>query len=147
MFNESGTHRLNLLLEAPRSLLEAFADLDEWLCCYLIENSARVFKKPMMPEQIRSSYASCIRPSDKGYPSTLKTKVDLTGGKHSLCVWDSNGDEVGLPESWRNRLIRPRLRVSHMWFMGSAFGVVVRLTDALLRPDEDAAPAERKSPF
>ena len=60
-FTESEVQRLNLVLEAPQPLLEAFADLDEWLCCYLIENCARVFKKPMTAEQVRSNYSSCIR--------------------------------------------------------------------------------------
>ena len=75
----------------------------------------------------------------------MKTKVDLGDGKHALFCWDNDGNQVDKPESWRNRLIRPRLRVSHMWFMGSTFGLVVRLTDALLRPDEDTAPVEHTS--
>ena len=75
----------------------------------------------------------------------MRSKADLSGGKHTLCVWDADGNQLDKPESWRNCLITPRLRITHLWFMGSNFGPVVRLTDALLRPD--ASPAERTSPF
>ena len=101
----------------------------------------------MSADEIRSNYRSCIRHSDKGYAPTLKVKVDLTGGKHALHCWDDAGNQMEAPESWRSCSISPRLHVSHVWFMGTNFGPVVRLTDALLRPDEDVAPTERKSPF
>ena len=99
----------------------------------------------MTADQVRDSYSSCIRHSDKGYMPTLKTKVDLGDSKHSLCVWDADGNQLDKPESWRNRLITPRLHVTHLWWMGSNFGPVVRLTDALLRPD--SLPVQRTSPF
>ena len=86
-FGESDTNRLNLVLEAPRPVLEAFADLDEWLIGYLTEHAAQLFKKPMTAEQVRGGYSSCIHHSDKGYMPTLKTKVDLGDSKHSpLCL-------------------------------------------------------------
>ena len=144
-FGESDSSRFNLVLEAPRPVLEAFADLDEWLISYLTEHAAQFFKKPMTADQVRDGYSSCIRHSDKGYMPTLKTKVDLGDSKHSLCVWDADGNQLDKPESWRNRLITPRLHITHLWFMGSNFGPVVRLTDALLRPD--ASPVQRTSPF
>ena len=144
-FGESDSSRFNLVLEAPRPVLEAFADLDEWLISYLTEHAAQFFKKPMTADQVRDGYSSCIHHSDKGYLPTLKTKVDLGDGKHALCVWDSERNQLDKPESWRNRQIIPRLHITHIWFMGSNFGPVVRLTDALLR--SDASPVQRTSPF
>jgi len=144
-FNASDTYRLNMILEAPRPLLEVFAELDEWLIGYLTEHSARLFNKGLTAEEVRANYRSCVRHSDKGHPPTLKSKVDLTDGKHALYCWDGSGNEAVRPECWRNRWISPRLHVSHLWMMGSNFGPVVRLTDALLRPDEGTA--DRKSPF
>jgi len=144
-FNASESYRLNMILEAPRPLLEVFAELDEWLIGYLVEHSSRLFNKALTAEEVRANYSSCVRHSDKGHPPTLKTKVDLTDGKHALYCWDGSGNEAVRPECWRNRWISPRLHISHLWMMGSNFGPVVRLTDALLRPDEGAA--ERRSPF
>jgi len=144
-FNASDAHRLNLILEAPRPLLEVFAELDEWLIGYLIEHSERLFNKGLTAEEVRASYCSCVRHSDKGHPPTVRTKVILSNEKHALHCWDGDGNRVETPECWRNCWISPRLHVTHLWMMGSSFGPVVRLTDALLRPDEGAA--ERSSPF
>ena len=146
-FSESDTHRLNLFLEAPRPLLEIFADFDEWLIGYLVEHSQRLFKKSLTEERIRASYRSCVRHSDKGYAATLKTKIDLTDSKHALHCWDADSNLVEAPESWRNCGINPRLHISHLWFMDRSFGPVIRLTGAQVRPPPDAEPAERKSPF
>ena len=143
-FNESDSQRLNLILDAPRPVLEAFADLDEFLVGYLTEHSARLFSKKLTADEVRANYCSCVRHSDKGYAPTVRTKVDLNG-KHTLHCWDGEGNRVETPESWRNRWISPRLHVTHLWMMGPSFGPVVRLTDALLRPDEGAA--ERSSLF
>ena len=63
-------------------------------------------------------------------------------------VWDADGNLVDAPEKWKEFRISPRIHVSHVWFMGTNFGPVLRLTDALLRPEEDApASLKRKSPF
>ena len=145
-FNDDA-QRLNLVLEAPRPILEVLAELDEWLIGYLVEHSSRLFKKGLTEDQVRASYRSCVRHSEKGYAPTLKTKVDLSDGKHALHCWDGDGNQVPSPECWRNCWISPRLHVTHLWMMGPSFGPVIRLTDALLRPDEGAAPAERSSPF
>ena len=148
-FDESGNPpRLNLFLHPCRSLLEDLATIDEWLIGYLSDNSIQFSKKPLHPDEVKENYISCIRHSAKGFAPTVKTKIDLTVGKHALHCWDIEGYKVDAPETWRNRRINPRLHVSHVWFMGSNFGPVLRLTDALVRLDEDSpVPAKRKSPF
>ena len=94
---------------------------------------------------MRAAYSSCARHSEKDYPPILKTKVDIGAGKYAVVCWDEDGNQLETPESWRQFLIRPRLHVTHLWVMGSAFGPVVRLTDALLRPNGTSM--ERKSLF
>ena len=97
---------------------------------------------------MRANYSSCIRMSKKAYPPTLKTKADpAPTDRYRVLCWDADGNQLDTPESWCQFSIRPRLHVTHLWMMGSAFGPVVRLTDAMLQPNEDAAPEERKNPF
>ena len=148
-FDESGpTTRLNLFLHPCRSLLEDVASIDEWLIGYLADHSVEILKEQMNFDQVREKYISCIRHSDKGYAPTIKTKIDFTDGKHSLHCWDADGNLIDAPENWKEFRISPRIHVSHVWFMGTNFGPVLRLTDALLRPEEDApASVKRKSPF
>ena len=73
----SGTKRFNLFVHPCRSLLEDLATIDEWLIAYLAEHSIKYFKKLMQPEEVRGTYVSRVRHSDKGYPPTVKFKIDL----------------------------------------------------------------------
>ena len=148
-FDESGpTTRLNLFLHPCRSLLEDVASIDEWLIGYLADHSVEILKKQMNFEEVRESYISCIRHSAKGYAPTVKTKIDFTDGKHALHCWDADGNLVDAPENWKEFRISPRIHVSHVWFIGTNFGPVLRLTDALLRPEADTpASVKRKSPL
>ena len=89
-----------------------------------------------------TSHASATRA--RGYAPTIKTKIDFTDGKHSLHCWGADGNLIDAPEF----RISPQIHVSHVWLMGTNFGPVLRLTDALLKPEEDApASLKRKSPL
>ena len=144
-FDKFETERLNLVIETTRPILEEFERLDEALIAYIAEHSDRILKKRLTVEQVRANYSSCLRTSEKGYPATVKTKVDVGSGKHAVLCWDADGNQVELPESWRKYRVIPRLHVTHLWIMGTSFGPVVRLTDALLQPDEVSV--DRKNPF
>ena len=135
--------RKNLLIAMNEPIHEEFTRLDECLTAYIAEHSERILKKCQSLEQVRANYSSCIRTSEKGYPPSLKTKVDLGSGQYGVACWDNDGNRVETPESWRKFQIRPRIVVTHLWMMGSSYGPVLRLTDALLRADEGSAPAER----
>ena len=143
-FGDTDSQRMNLIIETTPTILEEFTRLDDTLIGYIAEHSDRLFNKRFTVEQVRAAYSSPVRRSEK-YPATLKTKLDVGIGKYAVACWDEDGNQAETPESWRQFLIRPRLHVTHLWVMGSAFGPVVRVTDALLRPS--AASAERKCPF
>ena len=145
-FDKSERERLNLMFETTTPILEAFERLDEWLIQYIAEHSERILKKRFSLDQVRANYSSCIRMSEKGYPATLKTKLDLGTGKHAVFCWDDDGNQVDTPKSWCQCLIRPRLHVTHLWMMGNACGPVVRLTDAKLRYDNAHLNAPRPLP-
>ena len=144
--------RLNLVLECTPQVQEAFQHFDEWLTEYLAEHSERILKKRLTVEQVKANYSSAVRVSDKGYAATLKVKMD-TAGKNEVCLWHNlcsrPKPQTEAPSRWRDYRVRPRLHISHLWIMGSTFGPVVRITDALLEEDENAAKVqkERVNPF
>ena len=143
------SQRLNLVLETTPSVLEAFQNFDEWLIKYIAEHSERLLKKRLSVEQVKSNYSSCIKTSEEKYPATLKTKIDL-GGKHPVCCWSREANaRREPPEYWRQYKVSPRLHITHLWIMGATFGPVVRVTDAMLEPNENVAAAqkERVNPF
>ena len=134
--------RLNLILETTPQVQEAFQQFDEWLIQYIAEHSERILKKSVTVEQARANYSSPIRTSDKGYPATLKMKMD-TDGKNEVGYWHNvcsrPKPQTEPPTRWRDYRVSPRLHITHLWIMGSTFGPVVRITDALLQEDENAA--------
>ncbi len=144
--------RLNLVLETTPQMLEEFQKFDDWLIKYIAEHSERLLKKRLSVEQVRGNYTSCVKTSDK-YPATIKTKIDLGTGKHAVYCWSRDSDGCAKPsespEYWREFRARPRLHITHLWVMGSSFGAVVRVADAMLQPDETVAATqkERVNPF
>ena len=148
---DTTSQRLNLVLETTPPMLEELQKFDEWLVNYIAEHSERLLKKRLSVEQVRSNYSSCIKTSKK-YPATLKTKIDLGSGKHAIACWSREAKDVERrepPEHWRQYKVRPRFHITHLWVMGNSFGPVVRVTDAMLEPDENVAAAqkERVNPF
>ena len=78
-------------------------------------------------------------------PQSRRRLILQTGSTRST---DADGNLIDAPENWKEFRISPRIHVSHVWFMGTNFGPVLRLTDALLKPEENTpASLKRKSPF
>ena len=139
--------RLNLVLEVSDPDFEAsLRGFDAWMVKYLTKNCERIFKRPMTKAQVEAGYSSCLSPSRKDFPPTLKTKIDVKGVKPIMC-WDTVGSSRELPVSWRSVLVRPRLHFSHLWLMGTQFGVVVRCTDVELQDKEGGDSSSRANPF
>jgi hypothetical protein len=144
---------LNLVLETVPEVEEAIKQFDDWLIGYLTEHCERILKRQLTREQVAAGYTSPLRNSEKGYPATLKTKMSTAPGKHYIACWSRESHERGKfrepPENWRRFKVSPRLHISHLWIMGSQFGPLIRITDAMLEPryDELVAPKERENPF
>ena len=145
-FVESDSLRKDLAINITDAMRKELARLDAVLMVYISEHSERLLKKRLTLEQVRASYSSCIR-TTKEYPATVKTKVDLGGGRCGNACWNEDGESIDLPDSWRAFLIKPRIVVSNLWMFGSKFGPVLRLTDALLQAKPECENAKRCSPF
>ncbi len=141
---------LNLVLETVPEVEEAIKQFDDWLIGYLAEHCERILKRQLTREQVAAGYTSPLRVSDKGYPASLKTKISTAPGKNCIACWSRESHERDKPpESWRQYKVSPRLHISHLWIMGSQFGPLVRITDAMLEPRDDglAPHKERVNPF
>ena len=82
-FRDSDSQRVNLIIETTATMVEEFTRLDESLIAYIAEHPDRLFNKCLTVEQVRASYSSPVRRSEK-YPPTLKTKLDLGSGKYAV---------------------------------------------------------------
>jgi len=137
---------LDLVLADP-AVREQVAALDLWALGYITAHSERLLKKPMTEEQVKSGYSSCMRDTkDPRFPPMLKCKID-NEGKHKLCLWDVEGNAAELPTNWREVELKVLVRVSHLWIMGAAFGLVLQITDAQVFPKEGVEAGPRENPF
>ena len=94
-----------------------FACIDTVLVMYIAEHSEHLFKRTLTLEQVKTNYCSCIRTMGD-WPTTLKTKVDMGGGKYGVTCWNEDGESVDMPESWKDYVIKPRIVISNLWFFG-----------------------------
>ena len=106
-----------------------------------------MLEKTVTEEQVKSGYSSCVREAkDPRYAPMLKCKVD-NEGKHKLCLWDVEGNAVDQHPKWREVELKVIVRVSHLWIMGAAFGLVLQITDAQVFPREGVEVGPRANPF
>ena len=134
--------RLNLFLElADRGVEEAIRNFELWIVDYIQQNSERLLKRTLSPAEAKLGFSSCLSVSDKGYNTTLKTKIDVAGTRKVIC-WDAEGKEMmsALPERWKDVTVRPRMHLSHLWVMGQQFGVVIQVTDVEVTAKAHANP-------
>jgi len=137
---------LDLCLEDPDFLQEAEL-LDKWAVAYITKHSERLFKKQMTEAQVLAAYTSCVRPPREAkYCPMLKTKVDRQGSR-ALKFWTADGEPGAEPLEWRRFEYRVAITVSHLWYMGSSFGLVLQTTDVQLFPREGMEPPQRSNPF
>ena len=139
--------RLNLQLAVDNeSLLQTLQGFDSWVVEYLAQHSERIFKRNLSREQVQLGYTSVLRqPAKEGHSPLLRVKLD-TENRYAVCCWDQSGEGIAPPDNWAGLYLQPRLHFSHLWIMGSQFGVVVRLTDAKILGGS-SAPAMRTCPF
>ena len=145
---EPNAQRLNLdLVVSDPIVREQVSALDVWAVGYIAKHAERLLKKPMTQEQVRLAYHSCMRDAkDPRYPPMLKCKMDK-GGKHALCLWDDTGEAIPYPTNWRDIEVKAVIRVSHLWIMGAAVGLVLQITDAQLSQKESTRCGPRENPF
>ncbi len=137
--------RLSLAIECDEALEKYVGDIDAWLIKCLSDHSERIFKRVLSPEQVKANYNSCLK-QVAGYPSTLKCKIDKQGRK-GVCCWAPTGEQLPLPDNWREFSVKPKLHFSHLWIVGAQYGLVVQMTDAELVPRESSKAAARENPF
>ena len=86
------------------------------------------------------------QPKKEGQSPLLKVKLD-TEGRYAVCCWGQQWQErIPLPDDWAGVNLQPRLHFSHLWIMGTQFGIVVRMIgrEKILSQRE---PVARTCPF
>ena len=87
---------------------------------------------------VRESYQPLVKTSEK-YPPQIKAKVNLSGSAIVRC-WDADRKGRGQPETWRGALVKPRLVLKGLYFMGAGlFGATMECTDVQIMQEDGNA--------
>ncbi len=81
--------RQNLELRGTKEQEAYFLEFDLWAVEYLSANSERLFKKQLTVAQVKETYHSPVKPSEK-YDPLLRTKINTSGG-WATRFWDTEG--------------------------------------------------------
>ena len=145
---DANARRQNLdVVLADETVHKQVTAIDEWAVDYIALHSDRLLKRPMSQEQVKLAYNSCVKEAnDPRWPPMLKCKIDREG-RNALCLWDDKDAAIPYPSNWRQIEMKVVIRVSHIWIMGAAFGLVLQITDAQLFEKESDRVGPRENPF
>ena len=127
--------RQNICFETTEELEHWAQEFDAWAINIAHQNSMELFKKQMTREQIAEAYTSPLRGTENQVPM-LKCKINMPSHARPCRFWSEQQKLIDHPLDWRLNTYKVRLRVSHLWIMGSnakpEFGFCLLLEDAIV---------------
>ena len=125
--------RQNFEIRVTGAALETFKGIDEWARHYILQHCERLLDKKLDAEQIREMYRPLL--SYRHSDPMLRCKISMPNALKPTRIWTTDGKQGALPEGllWRETEICAKTHVSHLWIMGSQFGLVLNLTDLCYR--------------
>ena len=137
-FNDEATSRKTIEFNLTPEQEEQFRQFDEWAVGYLAEQSERLFKKKLTPDQVREGYRSPV--TKKGsYRGHLRYKINSSGASMVRC-WSTEDKRREMPGDLRTHEMVPRINVSHLWMMSREYGWVFQVNDLMVCEGEEVCP-------
>ncbi len=122
--DESAT-RLTLELRCNKMMLCYFDAFDDWAREYILDNSLRMFRKQLTPEQVNDGYHPTVKRNPTGaYEPLLRTKLN-TSGRGEVSYWTPEGQRREAPTDWRRVSVIPQLEITNLWSMSREMGWVL----------------------
>ena len=131
-YGDQDASRVNICWRIPDdATMDAFEGLDRWVLETVSKDPVKYFGKHKTADQIQDSYCSCVKRSEK-YTPQIRAKLNLSGS-YPVKVWDADGKPRPHPETWKDALVKPKLQLKNLYFMGQgAFGCTLECTDVQL---------------
>jgi hypothetical protein len=140
-YDEPTDDRRDLVFSIENEALAAFfARLDVFLQDAACHHSPVWFKKTLTSADVASMYRPVLTPNHKGYPPTVKTKVNIAGA-NQVRVWKVLGSDPsrvveGSPaDIVRTARFMPVVALNGCWFLSRQTGVTLTCTDLLVFPE------------
>jgi len=110
--------------------------IDDYIVNYVTENSEMCLGKVMNETVIREALYTPIAKESKDpkYSPTMKVTLYKNPEGSFDDVYDPNGNDFDLNELQKGQHVAAILKLSNIWFVGTKFGVSVRLEQLLVFP-------------
>ena len=134
-YGDDQATRVNIVFRPSAAVLEHMVELDELIIKLVTKDSIKFFGKVRSEDLVRESYQPLVKTSEK-YPAQIKAKVNLSGSAVVRC-WDADRKGRSQPESWRCAIVKPRLVLKSLYFMGAGlFGATMECTDVQIMQED-----------
>jgi hypothetical protein len=119
-YNDEAANRVNVCFAVTDMLETQLTKYDDVIRKALTKDSLKYFGQVLTETQIKERVQPSIKTSEKGF-SNFRVKMNKSG-RGRCQVYDMNREPRGLPESFLNSCIKPRLQLKGLWMMGRDMG-------------------------
>ena len=126
-YGDDGTAtRVNVVFRPSEEVAASLEKVDAWILQAAEKNSVAWFGKQKTLEQLEEGYTPMLKHSK--YGPQVRAKMNLAPPAQTK-LWDDEKQPREAPEQWKGAVVKPRLHLRGLYFMGGqAFGPVLECT-------------------
>ena len=138
-FGGEDVARVNLVMTATSETSDILCELDERMVTLVTENSGRIFGKTLTRVEVEQRFTSSVKFSEKGYASTFKCKINLSG-RGAIQCWDADRNKREPPTSWVQCRVQPKITLKNIWIMAKQWGILYEAVNILVGEASEECP-------
>ena len=136
-YGDEAATRVNIVFRPDEETVAWFDELDKWVVEAAARESLRFFGKAKTALQVLETYQPIVKRSLK-YATQFKAKMNVTEPNITK-IWDGEAQRPA-PEKWTGAVVKPRIRVRGLYFMGASnFGAILEATDLQVMEEASAS--------
>ena len=125
---DPGSTRHTIEFNLPKHEKEFFEQLDVWARKLLVKESPRLFKRQLSEQEVSQIYQSVIKKNGE-YPDRVRCKFTVSRLNH----WGVDHKPREAPADYKACDLVPMIQVKNFYFASNTVGLVLELTDLLVR--------------
>ena len=140
-FSDKESSRLSICFAPTEEIINNFQGIFEtWCIKTLAKKSQELLGSQQTAEQIKETFQSCVKTSEKGWTS-FRCKMNVAG-KNAIQCWTPERVKCSQPNSWRDCKLKPQLHLKSMYLMNKEVGLIIEIKNALIEEIEPECPFE-----
>lgn len=136
-YGDADASRVNIVFRPDEETIAWLEELDNWIVQAAAKESLRFFGKAKTAEQLTETYQPIVKRSAR-YPAQCKAKMNLADPSCTE-IWEDEVERPA-PAAWAGCIVKPRIRIRGLFFMGAAnFGAILECTELQITEEASAA--------